>query len=63
MDLGGEVAVQEMGHEVEVQDLAHRDVADGGDEGNEDAAGESASEGDLAGEGVVAVTARRRDRR
>jgi hypothetical protein len=57
VNLRGEVAVHEVGHEVEVEDLPHGDVADGGDEGDQDAAGEGAAEGDLAGEGVVAVTA------
>src|SRR6185369_9494627 len=55
--LRGEVAVHEMGHEVEVEDLPHRDVADGGDKGDQDAAGEGASEGDLAGEVIVPVAA------
>ena len=57
VNLRGEVAVHEVGHEVEVEDLPHGDVADGGDEGDQDAAGEGAAEGDLAGEGVVAVAA------
>src|ERR1700736_1722930 len=55
VNLRGEVAVHEVGHEVE--DLPHGDVADGGDEGDQDAAGEGAAEGDLASEGVVAVAA------
>jgi hypothetical protein len=50
VNLRGEVAVHEVGHEVEVEDLPHGDVADGGDEGDQDAAGEGAAEGDLAGE-------------
>jgi len=57
VNLRGEVAVHEVGHEVEVEDLPHGDVADGGDEGDQDAAREGAAEGDLAGEGVVAVAA------
>src|SRR4051794_24309712 len=57
VNLRGEVAVHEVGHEVEVEDLPHGDVADGGDKGNQDTAGEGAAEGDLAGEGVVAVAA------
>src|SRR5271165_1744016 len=57
VNLGGEVAVHEVGHEVEVEDLPRGDVADGGDEGDQDAAGEGAAEGDLAGQGVVAVAA------
>jgi hypothetical protein len=57
VNLRGEVAVHEVGHEVEVEDLPHGDVADGGDEGDQDAAGEGAPEGDFAGEGVVAVAA------
>ena len=57
MNLRGEVAVHEVGHEVEVEDLPHGDVADGGDEGDQDAAGEGAAEGNLTGEGVVAVAA------
>ncbi len=57
MDLGGEVAIHEVGHEVEVEDLPGGDIADGGDEGDEEAAGEGAAEGDLAGEGVVAIAA------
>ena len=57
VNLRGEVAVHEVGHEVEVEDLPHGDVADGGDEGDQDAAGEGAAERDLAGEGVVAVAA------
>ena len=46
-----------MGYEVEVDDFPHGDVADGGDEGDQDAAGEGAAEGDLAREIVVAVAA------
>src|ERR1700730_10304665 len=57
VNLRGEVAVHEVGHEVEEEDLPHGDVADGGNEGNQDAAGEGAAEGDLAGEGIVAVAA------
>ena len=57
VNLRGEVAVHEVGHEVEVDDLPRGDVADGGDEGDQDPAGEGAAEGDLAGEGVVAVAA------
>jgi hypothetical protein len=57
VNLRGEVAVHEVGHEVEVDDFPGGDVADGGDERDEDAAGEGAAEGDLAGEGVVAVAA------
>ena len=57
VNLRGEVAVHEVGHEVEVEDLPHGGVADGGDEGDQDAAGEAAAEGDLAGEGVIAVAA------
>ncbi len=57
VNLRGEVGVHEVGHEVEVEDLPHRDVADGGDEGDQDAAGEGAAEGDLASEGVVAIAA------
>src|SRR6266702_4018680 len=48
VNLRGEVAVHEVGHEVEVEDLPHGDVADGCDEGDQDAAGEGAAEGDLA---------------
>ena len=51
VNLRGEVAVHEVGHEVEVEDLPRGDVADGCDEGDQDAAGEGAAEGDLAGEG------------
>src|ERR1700739_542977 len=54
VNLRGKVAVHEVGHEVEVEDLPHGDIADGGDEGDQDAAGEGAAEGDLAGGGVVA---------
>src|SRR6202041_1817098 len=57
VNLRGEVAVHEVGHEVEVDDLPYGDVADSGDEGDQDAAGEGAAKGDLAGEGVVAVAA------
>ena len=57
LDLGGEIAVHEVRHEVEVENLPHGDVADAGDEGDQEAAGEGAAEGDLAGEGVVAVAA------
>src|SRR6202789_3441801 len=57
VNLRGEVAVHEVGHEVEVKDLPRGDVADGGDESDQDAAGEGAAEGDLAGQGVVAVAA------
>jgi len=57
VDLCGEVAVHEVGHEVEIENLPHDHVADGADEGDEDAASESAAEGDLAGEGVVPVAA------
>jgi hypothetical protein len=57
VNLRSEVAVHEVGHEVEVDDLPHGDVADGGDEGDQDSAGEGAAEGDLAREGVVAVAA------
>ena len=57
MDLRGEVAVHEVGDEVEVEDLPCGHVAGGGDESDEDAAGEGAAEGNLAPEGVVAVAA------
>jgi len=57
VNLRGEVAVHEVGHEVEVEDLPGGDVADGGDEGDQDAAGEGAAEGDLAVQVVVAVAA------
>jgi hypothetical protein len=57
VNLRGEVAVHEVGHEVEVDDLPNGDVADAGDEGDQEAAGEGAGKGDLAGEGVVAVAA------
>ena len=57
VNLRGEVAVHEVGHEVEVEDLPRGDVADGGDEGDQDAAGEGAAEGDLAAEDIVAVAA------
>src|SRR5436309_2581312 len=57
VNLRGEVAVHEVGHELEVEDLPHGDVADGGDEGDQHATGEGAAEGDLAGEGIVAVAA------
>src|SRR5579871_6631583 len=57
VNLGGEVAVHEVGHEVKVEDLPRGDVADRSDEGDEDAAGEGAAEGNLAGEGVIAVAA------
>src|SRR5580698_8753884 len=51
VNLRGEVAVHEVGHEVEVDDLPHGDVADAGDQGDQDAAGEGTAEGDLTGEG------------
>src|SRR5207302_1159048 len=57
VNLRGEVAIHEVGHEVEVEDLPHRDVADAGNEGDQDAAGEGEAEGDLAGEDVIAVAA------
>ncbi len=57
VDLGGEIAVHKVGHEVEVDDLPHGDVADGGDERNQDAAGEGAAEGDSTCERGVAVAA------
>ena len=57
MDLCGEVAVHEVRNEVEVENFPHGDVADGGDESDENTAGEAAAEGDLASEGVVAVAA------
>src|SRR5215831_8680216 len=57
VNLCGEVAVHEVGHEVEVEDLPHGDVANGRDQGNQDAAGEGAAERDLAAEDVVTVTA------
>ena len=57
MNLRGEVAVHKVGHEVEVKDLPCPNVADGGDESDQDAAGEGAAEGDLAGEVIVAVAA------
>ena len=57
VNLRGEVAIHEVGHEVEVEDLPRGDVADGGDEGDQDTAGEGAAEGDLAGESVVAIAA------
>ena len=57
VNLRGEVAVHEVGHEVEVEDLPHGNVADGGDKGDQDAAGEGAAEGDLTGQVVVAVAA------
>ena len=56
-NLRGKVGVHEVGHEVEVEDLPRGDVADGGYEGYQDAAGESAAERDLTGEDVVAVAA------
>jgi hypothetical protein len=57
VNLRGEVAVHEVGYEVEVDDLPRGDIANGGDEGDQDAAGEGAAEGDLTGEVVVAVAA------
>ena len=57
VNLRGEIAVHEVRYEVEVEDLPRGDVADRGDEGDQDAAREGAAEGDLAGEGVVAVAA------
>src|SRR5580704_12916074 len=57
VNLRGEVAVHEVGHEVEVEDLPHGDIEDGSDERDQDAAGEGAAERDLTGEGVVAVAA------
>src|SRR5207237_10881409 len=57
VNLRGEIAVHEVGHEVEVEDFPHGDVADGGDEGDKDAEAEGAAEGGLAGEGVLAVAA------
>ena len=57
VNLRGEVAVHEVGYEVEVDDLPRGDVADGGDEGDQDATGEGAAEGNLACEGVVTVAA------
>ena len=41
VNLRGEVAIHEVGHEVEIEDLPGDDVADGGDEGDEDAAGKA----------------------
>src|SRR6201998_4922549 len=55
VNLPGEVAIHEVGHEVEVENLPRGDVADSGDEGGHDAAGEGAAEGDLPGEVVIAV--------
>ena len=55
MDLGGEVAVHEVGHEVEIEDLPCGDVAGGGDESDEDATGEGSCKGDLAGAGSALV--------
>ena len=57
VDLRGEVAIHEMGHEVEVKDLPHDDVEGAGDKRDEEAAGEGAAEGDAAVEGVIAVGA------
>src|ERR1700678_1887882 len=57
VNLRGEVAVHKVGHEVEVDDLPHGNVANGGDGGDQEAAGESTAEGDLASEGVVPVAA------
>ncbi len=57
MNLRGKVAVHEVGYEVEVEDLPRGDVADGGDEGDQDAAGKGAAKGDLAAESVVAIAA------
>src|SRR5208282_898264 len=57
VNLRGPVAVHEVGHEVEVNDLPRDDVEDAGDEGDEDAAGEGAAEGDLASQIIVAVAA------
>ena len=57
VNLRGPVAVHEVGHEVEVEDLPGGDVAGDGDEGDQEAAGEGATEGDLAVEGVVAIAA------
>ena len=57
VNLRGEVAVHEVGHEVEVEDFPCRDVTDAGDEGDQDPAGECTAEGDLAGQSVVAVAA------
>ena len=57
LNLRGEVAVHEAGHEVEVEDLPCSDVADGRDEGDLDAAGEGAAERDLPAESAVAIAA------
>ena len=57
MNLRGEVAVHEVGHELEVEDLPHRDVANGGDKSDQDPAREGAAKRDLPREGVVAVAA------
>src|SRR5580700_9050277 len=37
VDCGGPVAIHDVGHEVEVENLPHDDVANAGDEGDEDA--------------------------
>ena len=55
VNLRGEVAVHKVRHEVEVKYLPRRNVADGGDERDQDAADEGAAEGDFAVKVVVAV--------
>src|SRR3974390_2166981 len=47
VNLRREVAVHEVRHEVEIQHLPHGDVANGGDQRDQDAAGEGPAEGDL----------------
>src|SRR5579859_1076465 len=57
VNLRREIAVHEVRHKVEVEDLPHSDVADGGDEGDQDAAGKGAAEGDVASKVIVTVAA------
>ena len=55
--LPGEVAVHKVRHEPEVENLPRRDVADGGEKNNQDAADQGAAQGDLPGEDIVAIAA------
>jgi hypothetical protein len=57
MNLRREIAIHEVRHEVEIKDLPHGDVAEAGDERDQDATGKGAAEGDSTGELVVAITA------
>ena len=57
VDLRGEITVHEVGYEVEVENLPGCDVANDGDERDQDAAGEGAAERDLASQGIVSIAA------